>query len=123
MDQMFDDLGLDFSSIESTITDSIDLDDSYCDIKNMTAKIDEVKNQITGTAENPSKIVNFQDLAKTVSDNIGDGDKLKTAVKEYTDNKQNEFNDTTKLGVKTILSVYLNAYIELMLLNGTDVSG
>lgn len=44
MDQMFNDLGLDFSSIESTITGSINLDDSYCSIKNMTTKIDEVKN-------------------------------------------------------------------------------
>ena len=43
MDQMFNDLGLDFSSIESTITGSINLDDSYCSIKNMTTKIDEVK--------------------------------------------------------------------------------
>lgn len=44
MDQMFNDLGLDFSSIESTITGSINLDDSYCSIKNMTTKIGEVKN-------------------------------------------------------------------------------
>ena len=68
-------------------------------------------------------IVNFQDLTEKVRENIYDGTKLKDEINKYTEDKKQEFSDATEASVKTILSVYLNAYIELMLLNGTDVSG
>lgn len=42
-------------------------------------------------------------------------------MENYTKEKQGDFNDTSKVGVKTILSVYLNAYVELSILSG-DVS-
>ena len=62
-------------------------------------------------------IINFQDLVEKVGDKIMTG-KSKEAVDNYVKEKKQDFNDTSKVSVKTLLSLYLNAFVELNIFNG-----
>lgn len=49
-------------------------------------------------------------------------DNLETKISDYTKSQENAFSDITKVSAKTVFSLYLNAYVELKLLND-DTSG
>lgn len=67
MDNMFNDLGMDFSSIQSTIKENIKLNDSYCDVKAVQSDVETINKQITEHSNN----INFQDLIERIRSKIG----------------------------------------------------
>ena len=71
MDDIFEEMSLDFSDVETSIKENVNLDDSYCDLMNVEENITKIENQINKTN---APIVSFQDLIGKIKDKIGTDD-------------------------------------------------